>query len=421
MLLDGIRTLDDFDAAGKKVLLRLDLNSPVDRKSGKILDASKIAAAADTVGELLAANAAIAILAHQGRPGAYDFISMEEHCRILNSIVGGKVSFVPDVCSETAIAEIGKLRPGSALLLGNVRTIDYEQKDATASEHAGRELVTALSPNFDFFVNDAFAAIHRSHCSMAGFTKTLPSAIGRLMQRELTGISGLLDNPAGPVVYVFGGRKFSDFLPVLESVCSDSRVDSVLLTGYLAIAFLMSQGIRVDAGTNHEISAEAGSGYMERASRLLKDNGKISLPADMAFDAEGSRVEKSIRAWPGALRALDIGGATIADYTRTLSRAGTVLISGPAGVYERDGFEIGTRSIFGAAAVHGKFSMAGGGHTSAAARSLGFADRLSYISTGGGALEALISRKRLAVLDYLKESSSLFRSAFRSRTEEQNA
>ena len=413
MLLEGIKTLDDFDACGKMVLLRLDLNSPVDRKTRKIQDGGKIIAAAGTLVELLSANAAVAILAHQGRPGDCDFISMEEHCRILNGAAGGKVSFVPDICSETAIAEIRKLRPGRALLLDNVRKLDYEQKNATASEHAGRELVTALSPHFDFFVNDAFAAIHRSHCSMAGFTKTLPSAIGRLMQKELTGTSRLLDSPAGPVVYVFGGKKFSDFMPVLQSICSDDQVDTVLLAGYLAIPFLASRGITVDAVTQRDIASKVDCGFMDCALKLLNGSAKIHLPTDMAFDSDGKREEASVQTWPAELKALDIGNETIRNYVQLLSAAGTVFVSGPPGVYERSGFDAGTRSVFAAAAVPGKFSMAGGGHTSAAARALGFSERFSWISTGGGALEALISRKRLPVLEYLREGAAIFSSSFR--------
>lgn len=413
MLLDGIRTLDSFSARGKKILLRLDLNSPIDRKSGTIQDSSKIAASAGTLRELLSENAAVVILAHQGRPGEYDFTSMEEHCRIIKGLTGSAISYVPDVCAASALSEIERLRPGRALLLDNVRKLDYEQKNASASDHAGRELVTALSPCFDFFVNDAFAAIHRAHCSMAGFTRTLPSAIGRLMESELTGTSKLLDNPSKPVAYVFGGKKFSDFMPVLESVCSDSAVETVLLSGYLAIAFLMSSGIRVDSDTGQKIASEADGRFMERASKLIQESGKVHLPSDMAFDRDGVRVEKSIHRWPEDLSAFDIGSETIRDYTRILSAARTVFISGPAGVYERRGFDTGTIALFSAAAVPGKFSMAGGGHTSAAAKQLGFAERFSYISTGGGALEALISGKQLPVLDYLKESAIRFSSSFR--------
>ena len=414
MLLDGVKTLDDFDASGKRILLRLDLNSPVDRKTGKIQDGSKIAAATETLAELLSAGAAVVILAHQGRPGDYDFTSMEEHCRILNGMLGGSVSFAPDICSETAIVQITKLGPGRALLLDNVRKLDYEQKKATASEHAGRELVTALSPHFDFFVNDAFAAIHRSHCSMTGFTKTLPSAIGRLMEKELRGTSRLLDNPAKPVVYIFGGKKFSDFLPVLESVCSNEQIESVLLSGYLAIALLAAGGVSIDSATELDIASDADASFMESASKLLRTSEKIHLPVDMAFERDGKRMEESVRAWPKDLRALDIGGATIREYVGTLSGAGTVFISGPAGVYERAGFDTGTHSLFEAAAAPGKFSMVGGGHTSAAARALGFSERFSFISTGGGALEALISGKKLPVLEYLKDSAVMFSSRFTS-------
>jgi phosphoglycerate kinase len=195
MLLEGIKTIDSFPPRGKKILLRLDLNSPVDRKTGRIEGEAKIVAASRTLRELLSKGASVVVIAHQGRPGDYDFIPLEQHTRILSEAAGADIRFVPDICGKYAIESIRSLPAGHALALDNIRKLDYEQHNASAEEHSARELVTVLSPLFDYFVNDAFAAIHRSHCSMVGFTRTLPSCVGRLMEDELSHISGLLDDP----------------------------------------------------------------------------------------------------------------------------------------------------------------------------------------------------------------------------------
>lgn len=412
MLLDGITTLDSFHPKGRKILLRVDVNSPVDRQTHEIEDASKVEAAGLTLNELLDHGAAVVLLAHQGRPGEYDFTSLRNHSQIMERVIGREVEFVPDVCGDRAVQSIRELMPGHALMLENVRQLDYEQRKGTAADHANTELVARLTPLVDYFVNDAFAAIHRPHCSMIGFTETLPSAAGRLIERELAHLSPLLDDPRPPVVYVFGGRKFGDFLPTLKSVASNTHVDRLLLTGYLAISFLMASGITTDSETRYSIEEEAAGGYFERAAELMQRQSKISLPLDMGFEVEGKRIDAPVDKWPENGSGLDIGPSTIEEYARIIASAGTVFISGPAGVYERREFERGTRSIFEAASRPGVYSVIGGGHTSAAAHKLGFESRVSYVSTGGGALEALITGKKLAVLESLRESAARFADRF---------
>lgn len=413
MLLDGIRTIDSLELKNSRLLLRLDLNSPVDRKTGKIESTGKIVAAARTLDELLSRGAAVAILAHQGRPGDYDFISLKEHCDILREATRKNISFVEDICGETALRFISELRSGEAILLDNVRRLDYEQKSLSAEEHAGRELVVKLSPHFDYFVNDAFAAIHRPHCSVTGFTFTLPSAAGRLMEDELSHISILLDNPSRPSVYVFGGKKFSDFLPVLRSVASDRNVDAILLTGMLSIAFLFSTGVKMDERVSAELLKEADEHFIGEARHLLSSSEKIRLPSDLAFNVGGQRVEADTSRWPAGCEAWDIGAETISAYTGILKQARTVFISGPAGVYEHEGFDTGTRAIFEAGGGNGKYSVIGGGHTAAAASQLGYSGTFSYVSTGGGALEALLSRQPLTVLEDLRKSALKFKDRFK--------
>lgn len=412
MLLDGIKTLDSFNPKGRKVLLRVDLNSPVNRETLDIENSGKVEAATMSVRELIGRGAAVAILAHQGRPGDYDFISLRKHADIMHRSLGGELQFVQDVCGEKAEKAIAGLKTGKALLLENVRQLDYEQTKASAEEHSGTELVSRLSPHFDFFVNDAFAAIHRPHCSMIGFTATLPSAAGRLMEKELTHLSALLDDPRRPAVYAFGGRKFADFLPVLKAVTENSSVDRILLSGYLAISFLMARGTRVDEGTALQIRKEAAESFFADAAKLLKEKDKISLPSDMGFEVDGIRKDMDVEDWPENGRALDIGHKTIEEYKSIVSGAGTIFISGPAGMYEKEDFSLGTKSMFEAATGTGIYSVIGGGHTSAAAKQLGYASLVSYVSTGGGALEALITGRKLTVLDALRKSGKKFADSF---------
>lgn len=412
MLLEGVKTIDSFDPAGRKVLLRVDVNSPIDRNTLRIENTAKVEAATVTLKELLSRGATVVMLAHQGRPGDYDFTSLAGHCQVMRKSIGTDIDFVDDTCGDRAMAAIRNMKKGSALLLENVRNLDYEQKKGTAAEHANTGLVRNLSPLFDYFVNDAFAAVHRPHCSMVGFTATLPSAAGRLMENELRHLSPLIDNPSRPAAYVFGGKKFGDFLPTLKSVAGSSRVDHILLTGFLAVSFLMAKGIKVDEATASAIRSEADEAFFREAKELMNGSSKIVLPADMGFEVGGRRQDMPVETWPADGRALDIGRETIGDYAKTISGSHTVFISGPAGVYERREYETGTKSIFEAAARDGIYSVIGGGHTSAAAQKLGFDRKVSYMSTGGGALEALISGKKLAVLDCLRESGERFAAMF---------
>lgn len=411
MLLDGLKTIDALRSEGARILLRADLNEPVNAETLKLEDHRKIAASASTIGELLRRGASVVILAHQGRPGDADFIQLHEHHTVLNSMLGGTVDYDDGVVDDRALRKIEALKQGSALLLGNVRQLEYEQKSDSAQGHAQRELVKVLSPHFDYFVNDAFAAIHRPHCSMVGFTATLPSAAGRLMEEELRHISPVVDEVSRPSVFIFGGKKFSDFLPVLEGVVAREQVDEILLAGHLANAFLLSAGKSVDRQTEMSIRKDAGDEFFSRA-RMLLDSGKIVLPADLGFNIGGRRMDIEVDAWPEDGVPMDIGARTIQDYCNRIRNSRTVFISGPPGVYEKEEFSAGTKEIMKAAVESRAYTVAGGGHTGAAAEKFGFSGRLSYISTGGGALEALISGRRIQVLDDLRASASRFSSAF---------
>jgi len=408
MLLDGIRTLDNIREGEGKVLLRLDLNAPVDDR-GRIQDDTKIRAAAPTLRELIGKRKSVVIMAHQGRPGDHDFIPLEQHCRILSDAAGVDISIVDDICGNAAIRSIRGMSGSSALMLQNIRMLEYEQNKATAQEHAQSELVQKLHAYFDYFVNDAFAAVHRAHCSMVGFTALLPSAAGRLMESELRGISPLIDAPVRPVIYVFGGRKFEGIIPVIRNVLDRKAVDNILLTGYLSVLFLVARGKGTNAMTY--VEREAGEEFLEQASALAEDR-RVMLPQDLAFDIDGGRKDIPLDGWPEGLMPADIGRKSVTLFTDMLGKARTVFISGPAGIYEKRGFEYGTEKIFEAATAGGAYTVIGGGHTAAAARQLGYERKVSYASTGGGALEMLLMGRTPYVIEALRESAVRFSSAF---------
>jgi len=236
--MNEFNTLDDFNVENKTILLRVDFNMPLDKTTLEILDTTRINLVIPTIKELIEKNVKLIILAHQGRKGSWDFISLEKHANALEKLVKKKVKFVNDIFGEKAKNEIKNLNFGEILLLDNVRNISCETEKKSAKEHSKSEFVQKLYPLVDFFVNDAFAAAHRSQCSLIGFTEVLPSCAGRLMEKELFTLEQVIKNPKKPSIFLFGGAKFSDVIITIERVLSKNIADKVLLTGLPANAFL---------------------------------------------------------------------------------------------------------------------------------------------------------------------------------------
>ena len=399
-------TLDDFDVRGRSVLLRVDINSPVDEETLRIQDGAKIASAAPTVRELLDRGGRLAILAHQGRPGDYDFITLNEHADYLSNYTGRRIRYVNDVFGDRAIDAIKALGDGQCILLQNVRNCPTEQLKLSPEEHAASDMVSKLAPCFDLFVNDAFASSHRSHASLVGFTNELPSAAGRLMEKELKAIVDLTKNPSRPSTFVFGGTKFADALPVIEKLASTNKVDNVLISGLAGFAYQMILGKSVGSKTEELAQRGITDDIREAARKLMAEHGgKISLPSDGAVDENGNRVEYDLGDVPRNASLLDIGSKTIAEFREILLKSRTILLSGPPGVYEIEGFSKGTRELFEAVASADAYSVIGGGHSGAAANRFGMKDRFSYISTGGGAIERMILGKPMPVIEALKAAA----------------
>lgn len=405
----GFHTLDDFDVKGRKVLLRIDINSPVDERTLRLVDGSKIRGAVPTVRELLDRGAKVVILAHQGRPGDYDFIPLNEHAAFLSQYLGRRVRYVDDVIGGHAARVIEKLGEGECILLKNVRFMEEEQLKKTPDEHAESRLVKTLAPHFDLFVNDAFASSHRAHASLVGFTAALPSAAGRLMEREIKTLTQVFQRPERPSTFIFGGAKFADALPVVEKLVERPTVDNVILAGLAGYAFLRIEGKRIGSKTEELIQKDLTDETVDQAKRVLKKGAsKIHLPVDAAVSVEGRREEFSVDELPPDAAILDIGTGTISRFKEVISRSKTVFLSGPPGVFEKDEFSKGTREILAAMTSGEAFSIIGGGHSCAAANKFGLLDRCSYVSTGGGAMERLMMGKEMPVVEALRASAKRY-------------
>ena len=407
--MEEYNTLDDFELENKTVLLRVDFNMPLDKETFEILDTTRIKRVLPTIEELMKKKAKTVILAHQGRQGSWDFINLDQHARALESLLGIAVEFVDDIFSEKAQNAIKNMQPGEIIMLDNVRKFDGETEKKTPEEHAQSELVQNLYPLADYFVNDAFAAAHRKQCSLVGFTVVLPSAAGRLMEKEIETLSKIIANPEKPSVFLFGGAKFSDVVVTIERLLENKTADKIILTGLPANAFLKAEGIELGDKTEEILSKEGTPENYEEIKQLLqKYKGSIYLPSDFAQKSNTERSEIDVAQLPTQYSLFDIGEKSIENFKDILSEANTVFLSGPCGVFEETAFMKGTQEIFTHVANSGVFSIVGGGHTVAAVEKLGLENKISHISTGGGSLEKFMMGEKLPVVEALKASKIKF-------------
>ncbi len=394
-------TLDNAKVQGKTVFVRVDINSPIDPKTGEILDDTRIKECASTIKELAEKEAKVVVLAHQGRPGGEDFTTLEKHSKKLSAAAGLEVKYIQDIFGPTAKDAIQKMRPGEVLLLENMRFCAEETLKGPPEKMAKTHLVRRLAELADIYVNDAFGAAHRSQPSLVGFGVVLPTFAGRLMERELKGLGRAL-TPERPSVYVLGGAKVDDSLTIIENVFAKDIADFVLTGGLVGHALLAASG--KDLGKpNLQLLIDKGFGEeIERAKRLLSQHGnKIKTPLDLVVDAEGKPKELEVEQFPTELPIGDIGSRTVEEYSRMISEAKTVVANGPLGIFEKRGFERGTFRVLEAMASSQAFTILGGGHIVAAARTAGVTDRIKHISTGGGACISFLSGETMPVVELL--------------------
>ncbi len=391
------KTLDDFDVKNKVVLVRVDFNSEIDPQTKKVTSDVRIKAHAEsTLKELAEKGAKTVVLAHQGRKGDPDYTPLKEHAEILGKILKCPVKYVDDIFGDKAKAAIKNLQSGEILVLENVRSWDKETKSMTPEEASKTELVQNLAPLVDLFVNDAFAAAHRGHVSMVGFTAVLPSAAGRIMERELKSLSKALEKPEKPSVYVMGGAKADDSLEISKYVLGNGIADYVLTGGVTGQLFLAAKGFDLGKGNMTYLAKKELTGLIPGIKALEEQFGdKVMVPFDFALDVNGKRKEISVSKLPTDNSIMDIGGKTVESYGKIIANAKSIVVSGPMGVYENKEFNYGTKKVFEAIANSKAFSLAGGGNTIAAIQEYGLTKKIGYISTAGGALIEFLMGKKL--------------------------
>ena len=412
----GINTLDDFGWRGKVVLCRVDINAPLDKETGGLRDITRLKGCAPTVRELAEAGAKVVLLAHQGGDLEYhNYASTEPHAAVMSELTGWPVSFIDDVCGPAAREAVGRLADGDILLLDNVRfcgeelTLFERKLDLSPEDQARTLVVRKLAPLADLYVCDAFAAAHRSQPTLVGFEQLLPSAMGRLFEREYENLARLREEPARPCVFVLGGTKIQEAFPMMAAALADGVVDRVLTAGLVANVMLAASGVDIGAASMEFIRASQLESYVEESKAILAAHGdKVVLPADVAVVRGGERVEVAAADLPVAEQIVDLGHAAVEAYREEIAAAGTVFVNGPAGVFEQPETEYGTRALWEAMAETPGFSALGGGDSVTAMNRFGLGDRFDYVCTAGGAMVQFLSGKPMPVIEALKASAARF-------------
>lgn len=398
--------LDGMEVRGRRVLLRLDINSPIDPQTKKIVNENRLQKSLPTLRYLLDGGARVAVIAHQGDTLDYqNLIPLKEHAEKLSALSGREVQYIDDVCGPAACEAVKALREGECILLGNLRYLCEEisgfEKEVKLqpSEMLDTWLVRTLAPLFDLYVNDAFSAAHRNCPSMTAFQQVLPTAAGFLLFDEYRALHSVLHGAAKPAVFVLGGAKISDAFGMMEAVCANGTADTILACGVTGQVMLLAQGVRLGQTTEDFLKARDLWCFVDQAKDLLaRFPGVFKLPLDLAFERDGKREEIDVAALPAEESFCDLGAKTIAAYSEIIAQAGTIFANGPAGVYENPLFAVGTRAIWNAVANASGYSVIGGGDTVSSATKLADISKVDYVCTAGGAMVRFLSGRKLALV-----------------------
>ena len=368
------KTVEDIDVKGKKVLVRVDFNVPI--KDNGVGDDTRIRAALPTIDYLLKHGAAVILCSHLGRPkgGPDPKFSLKPVADYLAALMKKPVAFASDCIGPIAEKAAKALKPGDILVLENTRFHPEEEKNDLG-------MAKQLASLADIFVNDAFGSAHRAHASTEGVTHFLPAVAGFLLEKEIKYLGQAIADPKHPFVAILGGSKISDKIGVIKNLLT--KADSILIGGGMANTFFKAQGYPV-------ADSLVEDGALETAEELLKQGGqKLRLPVDVVlgdkFDAGAASKTMAVGPIPDGWRILDIGPETVKAYSKVINSAGTVVWNGPMGVFEFPNFAVGTFGIAKAIAASKAVSIIGGGDSVAAIQESGLADKITHISTGGGA------------------------------------
>ena len=392
------------------------MNQPVDRRTDTLKSTARIEACAPTLRELSDRGAKLVVLAHQGSDIEYkNFYCTRPHAKVLSQLLDRPVQWIDDVCGPTARRMIRELKNGEILLLDNVRYVSEEQTlfetklHLTHEQQAKTLLVEKLAPLADLYVCDAFAAAHRDQPSLCGFEQVLPSAMGRLFEKEYCVISELMEAPEQPCVFVLGGSKISDAFMMMETVLSSGVANTVLTGGLVGNILLAAKGDTIGQGSLDFIYKNNYGEYIEKAKSIYaKFAERIILPLDLAYVENGKRKECQIGAAPQDICAVDIGSTTANVYAAAILAAKTVFVNGPMGIFEQQETELGTKAVFEALGNSAGYTVVGGGDSVTAAAKYQVKDRLDYVCTGGGALIRFLTGEELPVVRALRHAATTF-------------
>lgn len=392
-----IKTIDELDAHGLRALVRVDFNVPV--KDGVVTDDTRIRAALPTIEKLVAQGARVVLMSHLGRPAGEGFeeaFSLRPAAQKLSELLGKPVVFATDTVGDDARAKAASLRDGDVLVLENLRFDKREKKN----DLAFCEELAALG---DVYVNDAFGTAHRAHASTAGVAALLPAYAGYLMQREVGTLSGMLEEPRRPFTAILGGSKVSDKIKVIDALMD--KCDTLIIGGGMCFTFLLAQGKAVGTSLKEEEWVERAAAMIAKAEEC---GVKLLLPVDVVcadrFAEDAETLTVSVDDIPGDMMGLDIGPETAKLYADAVAEAQTVFWNGPMGVFEMVAFEAGTKAVADAVAANADAdTIIGGGDSVAAVNKFDLADRMTFISTGGGASMELVQGEALPGVEALRK------------------
>ena len=384
-----IKTIDQLDAKGKRVLVRVDFNVPV--KDGAVTDDTRIRAAMPTIKKLVDDGAKVILMSHRGRPSGTGFeeeFSLRPAALHLAEVLGKPVAFASDIAGEDAQAKAAALRDGDVLIVENLRFDKREKKNDP-------EFCEELARLGEVYVNDAFGTAHRAHASTAGVASLLPAFAGYLMEKEVSTLTGMLDDPKRPFCAILGGSKVSDKIQVIDALMD--KCDTLIIGGGMCFTFLLAQGYSVGTSLKEEDWVERAGDMIKKAE---KKGVKLLLPVDVVcadkFAEDANTKTVPVDAIPDDMMGLDIGPETVKLYAAAIAEAKTVFWNGPMGVFEMDAFAVGTRDVALAVADNEEAdTIIGGGDSVAAVNKFDLGSRMTFISTGGGASMELVEGKDL--------------------------
>jgi len=395
-------SVKDADVKGKRVFDRVDFNVPLDKKSSKVTDDSRIKAALPTVRYLVGQGAKVILASHLGRPDGkvVESMRMGAVAEVLSKLLGKPVIYVKEIAGPEVEARIKEMKPGDVMLIENLRFTPGEEANDPA-------FAKQLADLADVYVDDAFAAAHRAHASISGITKFLPAYAGLLMEKEINTLGKILENPDHPFCALLGGAKVSDKVGLLQNIIV--KVDSIMIGGAMAATFLKARNIAIQIGTSL-FEPEKVPVAAEVLSRAEKNKVKMFLPVDVvvANDKLDPALAKvvDVTAIPADMKIVDIGPKTVAEFVRQLQGCKTVFWNGPMGIYETPEFAEGTKKLAEAIAnLKNAATIIGGGNTGEVVEAMGLAPKMTFVSTGGGASLTFLNGEKMPGIEAIPDKN----------------